>query len=338
MSDNKHELIVEFENDLQTVKDTAALENIRVKYLGKKGKVTEQLKNMKDLSPEERKTFGSVINKVKLEIQSKIDDLKSNLERKEQDEALRKDTIDTSLPGTFAELGTFHPVTLIAQRISELFIKLGYFITDGPEIEEEYYNFEALNVPAHHPARDMQDTFYLENGRLLRTQTSPMQIRVMETIKPPIKMITFGKVYRVDNDITHSPMFHQMEGLAVDKNVSMSDLKGTLGVFVKEIFGKIPYRFRASYFPFTEPSAEVDIQCIFCKGKGCNVCSNSGWIEILGCGMVNPKVFESVNYEPGKYTGLAFGLGIERIAMLAYGINDIRLLYNSDIRFLKQLQ
>ncbi len=255
---------------------------------------------------------------------------------KEQEAQLQAERPDHSLPGLFHKPGTLHPVDQVAQEIADIFMSMGFFMAEGPEIEDEYYNFEALNVPAHHPAREMQDTFYLESGQVLRTQTSPVQIRTMEILKPPLKMIGLGKVFRRDSDITHSPMFHQMEGLVVGEQISMSDLKGTLIMFAENMFGKRPHRFRPSYFPFTEPSAEMDIQCIFCEGKGCKVCKGTGWMEILGCGMVNPKVFEAVKYDTEKYTGFAFGMGIERIAMLRYGINDIRLLFNSDVRFLRQ--
>lgn len=332
-----HEIILKnFIEEKNKAKTTKELEGLRVDYLGKKGKITELLKGLGKLSIEEKKTTGASINQLKTAIQTAIEESMREMLLKEQETKLSAEKIDTSMPGTYQEPGSLHPVTLVADRVADIFRSMGFFITEGPEIEDDYYNFEALNVPKHHPARDMQDTFYLDTGHVLRTQTSPMQIRTMEKMEPPLKMIALGKVYRVDNDVTHSPMFHQIEGLVVGENISMSDLKGTLIMFVKEMFGKRPYRFRASYFPFTEPSAEMDIQCIFCNGKGCNICKRTGWIEILGCGMVNPKVFEAVNYDTEKYTGFAFGMGIERIAMLSYGINDIRLLYNSDVRFLKQ--
>jgi phenylalanyl-tRNA synthetase alpha chain len=259
-----------------------------------------------------------------------------NLALKEQEAKLNAEKPDHSLPGIYSSAGTLHPVVQVAREVADIFLSMGFFMAEGPEIEEEYYNFEALNVPSHHPARDMQDTFFLESGQVLRTQTSPVQIRTMEALNPPLKMIGLGKVFRKDSDITHSPMFNQMEGLVVGENISMSDLKGTLAMFVENMFGKRPFRFRPSYFPFTEPSAEMDIQCIFCEGKGCKVCKGTGWMEVLGCGMVNPKVFEAVKYDTEKYTGFAFGMGIDRIAMLRYGINDIRLLFSSDIRFLRQ--
>jgi len=336
MSDSLEMLLNQFLEEKEKANSTDALETSRVKYLGKKGEVTELLKGLGKLPIDEKKIVGAAINELKAKIQKSIEEAMRFFALKEQNAKLNSEKVDITMPGTFVSPGSLHPVTLIANEVSEIFLSMGFFITDGPEIEEEYYNFEALNVPKHHPARDMQDTFYLESGQILRTQTSPMEIRTMEKMPPPLKMIALGKVYRVDSDITHSPMFHQIEGLVVGENVSMSDLKGTMIMFVKEMFGKRPYRFRTSFFPFTEPSAEMDIQCIFCEGKGCNVCKGSGWIEILGCGMVNPKVFEAVNYDTEKYSGFAFGMGIERIAMLRYGINDIRLLYNSDVRFLKQ--
>ena len=336
MSESHEKLLNQFRTEMESVKTTADVEALRVKYLGKKGEVTELLKGLGKLSIEEKKAKGAAINQAKTAIQTSIEERMKELALKELDAKLKAEKPDHSMPGTYAPLGSLHPVTQVANEVISIFQAMGFFLTEGPEIEEEYYNFEALNVPQHHPAREMQDTFYLESGQLLRTQTSPMQVRTMEKIEPPLKMVALGKVYRCDYDITHSPMFHQMEGLVVGENISMSDLKGTLISFVKEMFGKRAYRFRTSYFPFTEPSAEMDIQCIFCEGKGCKVCKGTGWMEILGCGMVNPKVFEAVKYDTEKYTGFAFGMGIERIAMLRYGINDIRLLFNSDTRFLKQ--
>ncbi len=336
MSDSHEMLLNSFNEAVKEAKKTADLEALRVKYLGKKGEVTELLKGLGKLAIEERKVMGAKINELKTTIQNTLDAKMKEVAAKEQEAALLAEKIDYTRPGLYPSIGSLHPVTQVANEVAEIFRSMGFFMTDGPEIEEEYYNFEALNVPANHPARDMQDTFYVEPGRILRSQTSPMQVRTMEKMQPPLKMLALGKVYRVDSDITHSPMFHQMEGLVVGENVSMSDLKGTLITFVKAMFGKRPYRFRTSFFPFTEPSAEMDIQCIFCESKGCKVCKGTGWMEVLGCGMVNPKVFEAVNYDTEKYTGFAFGMGIERIAMLRYGINDIRLLFNSDVRFLKQ--
>lgn len=325
-----------FETEKAAAKGAKDMEALRVRFLGKKGLVTELLKTLGKLAPEERKAAGERINTLKNRIGEALDGDLSKLQAAEEEARIKAERPDPTLPGTMPLPGTIHPVTQVALEVARIFQSMGFFMADGPEIEDEYYNFEALNVPKHHPARDMQDTFYLENGQVLRTQTSPVQIRVMETMQPPLKMIALGKVFRKDSDITHSPMFTQMEGLVVDENVSLADLKGTLNMFTEAMFGKRPTRFRPSFFPFTEPSAEMDIQCVFCSGKGCKVCKGSGWMEVLGCGMVNPRVFEAVKYDTEKYTGFAFGMGIERIAMQRYGINDIRLLYGSDIRFLRQ--
>lgn len=336
MSDSHEQLLKQYLSEKAKATNTADLEGLRVKYLGKKGEVTELLKGLGKLSIEERKTVGAAINDLKNQIQSSLEESMRELALKEQESRLNAEKPDHSLPGTWPTAGSLHPVVQVAKEVADIFLSMGFFMAEGPEIEDEYYNFEALNVPSHHPARDMQDTFYLESGQVLRTQTSPVQIRTMEALQPPLKMIGLGKVFRKDSDITHSPMFNQMEGLVVGENISMADLKGTLAMFVENMFGKRPFRFRPSFFPFTEPSAEMDIQCIFCEGKGCKVCKGTGWMEVLGCGMVNPKVFEAVKYDTEKYTGFAFGMGIDRIAMLRYGINDIRLLFSSDVRFLRQ--
>lgn len=336
MSETHEKLLQQYYSEQKNSRTTSDIESLRVKYLGKKGEITELLKGLGKLPIEEKKQMGAAINKLKTEIQKSIDETMRQVALAEQQAKLMADKPDHTLPGTYPAPGTAHPIAQVAEEIAEIFLSMGFFKAEGPEIEDEYYNFEALNVPGHHPARDMQDTFYLESGQVLRTQTSPVQIRTMEKLQPPLKMIGLGKVFRKDSDITHSPMFHQMEGLVVGENISMSDLKGTLILFVEKMFGKRAYRFRPSYFPFTEPSAEMDIRCIFCEGKGCKVCKGTGWMEVLGCGMVNPKVFEAVNYDTEKYTGFAFGMGIDRIAMLRYGINDIRLLFSSDIRFLRQ--
>lgn len=336
MSESHEKILQQYHSEKNNAATTADLEALRVKYLGKKGEVTELLKSLGKLPAEERKAAGAAINDLKNQLQASLEELTSAMALKEQSAQLSAERPDHSLPGLYPNTGTLHPVVQVAREVADIFLSMGFFMAEGPEIEEEYYNFEALNVPSHHPARDMQDTFYLESGQVLRTQTSPVQIRTMEALKPPLKMIGLGKVFRKDSDITHSPMFNQMEGLVVGENISMSDLKGTLIMFVESMFGKRPYRFRPSYFPFTEPSAEMDIQCIFCEGKGCKVCKGTGWMEVLGCGMVNPKVFEAVKYDTEKYTGFAFGMGIDRIAMLRYGINDIRLLFSSDVRFLRQ--
>ncbi|MBI3038644.1 phenylalanine--tRNA ligase subunit alpha [bacterium] len=326
----------DFQSESKTTKDSKSLDELRVKFLGKKGGVTNLLKQLSKVPMDERPSVGAQVNQLKERIQQILTERMNSLLTNENERKMQAEGIDPTLPGTAPNVGTLHPVSQVCDQIKSIFLSMGFFIADGPEVEEEYYNFEALNVPQHHPARDCQDTFYLENNQLLRTQTSPMQIRTMEKLKPPLKMIALGKVFRRDDDITHSPMFHQVEGLVVDENVSMSDLKGTLLLFSDMMFGKRPYRFRPHYFPFTEPSAELDIQCIFCQGKGCRVCKMSGWLEILGCGMVNPKVFDAVKYDSERYTGFAFGMGIDRIAMLRYGINHIKLLFDSDIRFLRQ--
>ncbi len=336
MPHQTEELYRQFQKEQEAAKTLQQFEEIRVRFLGKKGSVTQLLKGLGELPPEARKKEGERINSLKQKIQEALDADIARATVEEQERKLKADRPDPTLPGTATLPGTMHPVIRVAREVASVFLSMGFFMADGPEVEEEYYNFEALNVPAHHPARDMQDTFYLESGQVLRTQTSPVQIRVMETMQPPLKMIAIGKVYRRDSDITHSPMFTQMEGLVVGENVTMADLKGTLAMFAENMFGKRPTRFRPSFFPFTEPSAEMDIQCIFCSGRGCKVCKQSGWMEVLGCGMVNPKVFQAVQYDIEKYTGFAFGMGIERIAMQRYGMDDIRHLYASDIRFLRQ--
>jgi phenylalanyl-tRNA synthetase alpha chain len=326
-----------FEKELQSVSTTAELEQIRVKYLGKKGLVTERLKLLSTLPPEERKPFGKAVNELKNLINEQIASKRALLKKEELKQKLASESIDITLPGKRTPYGSEHPVNQTLNDIIEIFTTMGFDVEEGPEVELDYYNFEALNIPKDHPARDMQDTFYITDDVILRTHTSPVQIRVMERKKPPLRFIAPGKVYRCDADISHTPMFHQVEGLMVDVDVSFSHLKGILEAFIHKMFTpETPVRFRPSFFPFTEPSAEVDMGCIFCKGKGCRVCKNSGWIEILGAGMVNPKVFETVGYDPEVYTGFAFGMGVERIAMLKYSIDDIRLFFENDIRFLKQ--
>jgi phenylalanyl-tRNA synthetase alpha chain len=295
------------------------------------------LKGLKDIPAEERPAFGKLVNEVKNEIESVIEEslIASRQSKKEQE--LSKDDFDATLPGRSVPLGRRHPITLITDEILSIFTSLGFETVEGPEIELDFFNFEALNIPKDHPARDMHDTFYISDEQLLRTHTSPVQIRTMKKTEPPLKIICPGKVYRCDSDVSHTPMFHQIEGLMVDENIAFSDLKGLLTIFIHQIFDKdTSLRFRPSFFPFTEPSAEVDIQCVICRGSGCRVCSGTGWLEILGCGMVNPKVFENVGYDSENITGLAFGLGVERIAMLRYGINDIRLYFENDYRFLSQ--
>ncbi|HHV83188.1 MAG TPA: phenylalanine--tRNA ligase subunit alpha [Tepidanaerobacter syntrophicus] len=313
------------------------LNDLRIKILGKKGELTQILKGMGKLSDKERPEIGKLANEIKTEIEQKIAEKELELKKALKEERMRREFIDVTIP-TKVLLGAKHPLTLVMDEIRDIFIGLGYKVVEGPEIELEYYNFEALNTPADHPARDMQDTFYISDEILLRTQTSPVQIRTMEKEQPPLKIIAPGRVFRSDTvDATHSPMFHQVEGLAVGEGFTMGDLKGTLVTFVHEMFGRDrKSRFRPHFFPFTEPSAEMDISCIACHGKGCRVCSYTGWLEILGCGMVHPNVLRNVGHDPEKINGFAFGMGVERIAMLKYGINDLRLFYENDLRFLKQ--
>ncbi len=335
MEDELKSLTIESEKEIKSADSFEALEKLRVKYLGRKeGILTQFLKQMGTLSPEEKPEIGKLINEIKDKItqlfKERIDELKSKDE-------LISEKIDITLPGILPELGKMHPITQVLRQIVDVFVRLGFQIAEGPEVELSYYNFDALNIPSHHPARDMHDTFYISQEVILRTHTSPVQIRVMEKQKPPLRIIVPGRVYRRDADISHSPMFHQVEGLLVDELTTFSDLKGILSTFVHLIFGQeTDIRFRPSFFPFTEPSAEIDIACVICGGKGCGVCKYTGWLEVLGAGMVDPEVFKIVNYDSTKYTGFAFGLGVERIVMLKYGINNIRLFFENDIRFLEQ--
>jgi len=320
--------------ELKSASDIEGINSVSVRYLGRKGKITQFLRNISRLPPLERPQAGKKANEVKNILERACKDAVAEIENESFNPEER---IDVSLPGRAAGLGSLHPISQVAQEICDIFGSLGFEIAEGPEIETDYYNFEALNLPKDHPARDMQDTFYVSDNIVLRTQTSPMQIRVMEKQPPPVRIIAPGKVYRCDSDLTHTPMFHQIEGLLVDTNVSFGDLKGILTAFIHQLFDEtIRLRFRPSFFPFTEPSAEVDIQCVMCKGKGCRVCSQSGWLEVLGSGMVHPAVFENVGYDTSRYTGFAFGMGIERITMLKYGIDDIRKFFENDLRFLRQ--
>ncbi len=325
---------------LSAANDLKTLEELRVELLGKKGELTKILKGMGGLSKEERPIIGQLANEVRSAIEQKLTESKKNLEAKAMEVKLKAETIDVTMPGKMPELGHRHPMTQVIDNIKNIFIGMGYEIAEGPEVETAYYNFEALNIPKDHPARDEQDTFYIEGmgDFLLRTQTSPMQVRVMENKKPPIKIIAPGRVYRSDEvDATHSPVFHQLEGLVIDKGITMGDLKGALEVFAKELLGSdTKVRFRPHHFPFTEPSAEMDATCFACGGKGCRVCKDSGWIELLGCGMVHPKVLKMCGIDPDVYSGFAFGMGIERVAMQKYSISDLRLLFENDIKFLKQ--
>ena len=324
-----------FEEELKTANDASSLEEIRVKYLGRKGLISELMGQLPSLDKEKRPLVGRELNLLKRHIQRELQKKQQSLPSGQESE---EGKIDITMPGILPEEGRLHVITKTLNEINDIFVSLGFQIAEGPEIEKEFYNFEALNIPLEHPSRDAFDTFYITDDILLRSHTSTVQIRIMEKIKPPIQAIMPGRVYRPDAvDASHSFMFHQVEGLMVDRDVKFSDLKGILNLFTKRMFGeKTKTRFRPSFFPFTEPSAEVDISCIICKGKGCRVCSHTGWLEILGAGMVNPAVFEAVGYSPRKYTGLAFGMGVERIAMLKYGIDDIRLFFENDIRFLKQ--
>ncbi len=332
------DLLVEITQSINEVQDINDLEALRVKYLGKKGVLTEQLKALGKLPADERPQAGQAINKAKKSVAGLLATHKTALEKRLLEEKLASEAIDISLPGRKTEPGGLHPVTLTTNRIVELLSQVGFSVVQGPEIEDDYHNFEALNIPSHHPARAMHDTFYFGDGRLLRTHTSSVQVRVMNEQEPPLRIIAPGRVYRCDSDLTHTPMFHQVEGLLVDKDVTFADLKGMLDQFLKAFFENddLSTRFRPSYFPFTEPSAEVDIECVMCGGEGCRVCSHTGWIEILGCGMVHPAVFRHVNIDSEVYTGYAFGLGVERLSMLRYGVNDLRLFFENDLRFLRQ--
>jgi phenylalanyl-tRNA synthetase alpha chain len=310
------------------------IQELSVTYLGRKGKLTRFLRNISNLPPDKRPDAGKSANILKKRLEEAF---KTAFEKMDLAEAHRVEAIDVSLPGRPVPLGTLHPITQIIREICAIFQKLGFDIAEGPEVESDYYNFEALNIPKNHPARDMQDTFYVSENIVLRTHTSPLQVRMMEKQKPPVRIVAPGKVYRCDSDITHTPMFHQVEGLLVDQDISFGDLKGVLTAFVQQMFdGQTSLRFRPSFFPFTEPSAEVDILCVMCRGKGCRVCSQTGWLEVLGSGMVHPAVFENVGYDISRYTGFAFGMGVERITMLKYGIDDIRKFFENDYRFLKQ--
>ncbi|GAB6905073.1 phenylalanine tRNA synthetase, alpha subunit [Desulfosarcina cetonica] len=314
--------------------DADGVNDISIQYLGRKGYITQFLRSISSLPAEERPQAGKRANEIKGLLETEI---KVTLERLARTTRKPADRIDVSLPGRAPEKGSLHPITQITNRICSIFAQMGFDVVEGPEVETDYYNFEALNIPKNHPARDMQDTFYVSDSVVLRTHTSPTQPRVMEKRQPPVRIIAPGKVYRCDSDLTHTPMFHQVEGLLVDHKVSFADLKGTLTAFVHQMFDdQTTLRFRPSFFPFTEPSAEVDIRCVICRGKGCRVCSQTGWLEVLGSGMVHPAVFENVGYDTSRYTGFAFGMGVERIAMLKYGIDDIRRYFDNDYRFLCQ--
>ncbi len=318
--------------------DNCDVEDIRIKYLGKKGELTAVLRGMGQLTPEERPVVGQLANEVRADIEKAITEKKANAEKAMLEKKLRSEKIDVTMPASALKAGRLHPLTKVQRELEDIFIGLGFSIAEGPEVEYDYYNFQALNIPENHPARDTQDTFYITNNILLRSQTSPVQVRTMEVQKPPIRIISPGRVYRSDAvDATHSPLFHQLEGLVVDKGVTMGDLKGILELFAQRMFGEnTKIRFRPHHFPFTEPSAEVDVSCFACGGKGCRVCKGEGWIEILGAGMVHPNVLRGCDIDPDVYSGFAFGMGIERIVMTKYNIDDMRLLYENDTRFLSQ--
>ena len=329
------------QNALNQIEEAGALEklnDIRVAFLGKKGELTSIMKSMKELAPEERPAFGQMVNETRSEIEKKMEEMKTELARKAREAQLKAEVIDVTLPAKKSNVGHRHPNTIALEEVERIFVGMGYEVVEGPEVEKDYYNFEALNIPANHPAKDEQDTFYINKEFVLRTQTSGTQVHTMETQELPIRMIAPGRVYRSDEvDATHSPCFHQIEGLVIDKHITFADLKGTLAEFARELFGEeTKVKFRPHHFPFTEPSAEVDVSCFKCGGKGCRFCKGSGWIEILGCGVVHPHVLEMCGIDPEEYSGFAFGMGLERIALLKYEIDDMRLLYENDIRFLKQ--
>lgn len=337
MKEKLSEAKEKIKEDIKKVIDEVSFQQIKSNYLGKKGIITELLKSMRDVPSDQRKELGKVVNEAKNHIEQILDLKLEQIKKEKKDKVLNEERIDVTLPGRIHSVGGKHPITKVMDEIIYTFERMGFSVAEGPEVELDYYNFEALNIPKNHPARDMQDTFYISDDIVLRTHTSPVQIRVMEKQSPPIKIIAPGKVYRCDSDVSHTPMFHQIEGLLVDKNITFGNLKFVVTQFIHLTFGKdTNVRFRPSFFPFTEPSAEVDIECVLCKGKGCRVCKETGWLEIMGCGMVDPEVFKSVNYDPEVYTGFAFGMGVERITMLKYRINDIRLFFENDIRFLKQ--
>lgn len=339
MQDKINEIEKSIDEAVKDVQSSKTLQEIKMRFLGKTGEISSLMKNMRDVPPEQRPSMGKLLNALREWTEERFDAIEKRIKDFELKKKYKEEKIDVTLPGRVTEDGAYHPNTLIRNELISVFAGMGFEIFEGPEIENDYYNFTALNTPADHPARDMQDTFYLSNDLLLRTQTSAGQIRVMENKKPPIKILSPGKVYRSDDDATHSPMFSQMEGLVVDRGITLCDLKGMLDEFARKIFGaNVKTRLRPSYFPFTEPSVEVDVSCFECGGKGCRLCKGTGWIEVLGAGMVNRHVLEGCDINPDEYTGFAFGMGIERIAMLKYGINNMKLLFEGDTRFLKQFK
>lgn len=339
MSVSPENILAQALQQIADAADLTQLEHIRVQYLGKKGEFTLQMKELGGLDPELRRSVGQVINDAKNQFQEQLEARRCILQEKALAARLASEKIDVTLPGRGVTVGGLHPVTTTLRRITQIFAGVGFNVVEGPEVEDDYHNFEALNIPAHHPARAMHDTFYFDAHTLLRTHTSPVQIRVMESQTPPLKVLAPGRVYRCDSDITHTPMFHQVEGFLVDADVGFADLKGVVYEFLRAFFEKdIQVRFRPSYFPFTEPSAEVDIECVMCQGAGCRVCSHTGWLEVMGCGMIHPEVFKAVGISGEDFSGFAFGMGVERLAMLRYGINDLRLFFENDLKFLRQFR
>ncbi len=337
VSEESQELLNQALAEVAGADDLDALNQVRIRYLGKKGLFTQRMKALGRLAPEDRPAAGKVINEAREAFQHAMEARREALEKAVMETRLKAESIDVTLPGRGQHNGGVHPVTRTLRRIENLFASVGFQVAQGPEIEDDYHNFEALNIPDHHPARAMHDTFYIDEHTLLRTHTSPVQIRVMESGSPPFRIIAPGRVYRCDSDLTHTPMFHQVEGFLVDEGVSFADLRGIMDQFLRSFFEQdVSTRFRPSYFPFTEPSAEVDVSCVMCRGEGCRVCGQTGWLEVMGCGMIHPKVFEAVAIDPERYTGFAFGLGVERLAMLRYGIGDLRLFFENDLRFLEQ--
>ncbi len=339
MTEELQALLQQAESELQQARDLSELDRVRVRYLGKKGLFTQRLQALGKLPPERRPAVGKAINEARRTFQQALEDRRRRLHQDRLEARLAAETIDVTLPGRGQRSGGLHPVTRTLDRIRRIFVGAGFEVAEGPEIEDDYHNFEALNIPPHHPARAMHDTFYLDAHTLLRTHTSPVQIRVMESGKPPFRVIAPGRVYRCDSDLTHTPMFHQVEGFLVDDGVSFADLRGVLDQFLRLFFEQdVRVRFRPSYFPFTEPSAEVDVSCVMCGGEGCRICGRSGWLEVMGCGMIHPNVFQAVGIDADRYSGFAFGLGVERLAMLRYGIGDLRLFFENDLRFLEQFR
>ena len=338
--ENLEQIAAQLQDELKDLSELKALEELRVKILGKKGSLTALLRGMGSLSAEERPRMGQLINEKREKLTAMLDEKQQALQQKAKEARLKAEALDVTEPRPLPEIGGVHPINRVLNEVVDCFTGLGYEVVEGPEVELDLFNFELLNLPKNHPARDAQDTFYINENTVLRTHTSPVQARTMTTRKPPIRIICPGRVFRADEvDATHSPVFHQIEGLVIDENVSMGDLKGALDAFAKRLYGDdIQVRFRPSFFPFTEPSAEVDLTCVNCHGKGCRVCKDTGWIEVLGCGMVNPRVLEMCGIDPQKYSGFAFGIGLERITMLRYGISDMRLMYEGDLRFLKQFR